>query len=338
MNENHPLVEFVDSPDGWRLATYRYPRPLSRRHPVLLVHGLGTNRYDVDFPDPRLSLAKFLHSRGFDTWFVELRGTGRSYKSNLLSRYLSHLRTNWTFDDYAFKDLPAVVAHIQKVTGKTKLHWVGHSLGGTLVYAAIEALGNNVCASAVTLGAAMSATSKIGLIRFLEKIDPFIKPMPYLPMKHMALAGAPIARWLAPMEDNFFYASDNIDLKTIEIGLQMAVENVSTALFLQLHDWYTNNHFRSRDHSFSYRDHLKKIEAPFLICAGSVDGLTGYPDVHFPFRQIRSKKKRFRVFSRETGCRTEYGHMDLMLGKNAPREVFPEIANWFNEPEWDGGE
>lgn len=330
MRNGHPnaVVEFIDAPDGWRLATYRYPHRSANRHPVLLVHGLGTNRHDIDFPDARLSLAKYLWKQGFDTWIVELRGSGRSHPSSLMSRYLNQLRTNWTFDDYIFKDLPAVVKHIQSITGKKKLHWIGHSLGGTVVYAAIETLGNGVCASAVTLGAAMSASAKIGLIRFLEKFGPLVKPWPYLPLKYMALAGAPLTRWLAPLEDNFFYSIDNVDLSTLETSLKVAVENVSIPLFLQLHDWYTKNHFRSRDGSFSYRNSLKKIEVPFLICAGSVDRLTGFPDVHFPFRKIRSKKKRFRVFSRETGCRTEYGHMDLVLGRNAPREVFPEISAW----------
>lgn len=324
------VMEYVDAPDGWKLATYHYPAR-SKFHPVLLVHGLGTNRFDVDFPNPHYSLAKHLHARGFDTWIVELRGAGRSRKKGWVSNALTALRTDWTFDDYVFKDLPAVVRHIQKKTRHKKLHWVGHSLGGTLVYAAIETLGDGVCASGTTLGAAVSASSKIGLIKFLLKVDPLVKRMPCVPMKALAQAGVPFARWLSPLEDNFFYAADNVDLEVLETGLKTAVENVSSALFLQLHDWYRTNHFRNLDHSFSYRDHLKSIRAPFLVCAGSVDGLTAYPDVHLAFREMGSQEKRFRVFSRESGCRTEYGHMDLVLGKNAPREVFPVIAQWMQE-------
>lgn len=326
----NPEFEYVTTGDGWELATYRYPHR-SKFHPVLLVHGLGTNRFDVDFPDARYSLAKYLHGQGFDTWIVELRGAGLSRKTRWISRAMTALKTDWTFDDYVFKDLPAAVKHIQTATGRKKLHWVGHSLGGTLVYAAIENLGSKVCASGVTLGAAMSATAKAGLVKFLLKVDPFVKRMPCVPMKRLAQAGIPLVRWIAPLEDNFFYAIDNIELGVMETGLKVAVENVSSALFLQLHDWYKHNHFRSKDHSFSYRDRLKTIRSPFLICAGSVDGLTGYPDVHFAYREIGSKEKRFQVFSRETGCRTEYGHMDLVLGRNAPREVFPVVAEWLKK-------
>lgn len=325
-----PELQFIAAPDGWQLAAYRYPNR-SKGYPVLLVHGLGTNRFDVDFPDSRYSIAKFLHKRGFDVWIVELRGTGQSHKPGLITRTLSRYLTDWTFDDFVFKDLPAVVDYIRKKTGRKKLHWVGHSLGGTLIYAAIETMGNAVCASGVTLGAAMSATAKIGLIKFLLKIDPLAERMPFLPTRHLARMAAPMARWLAPMEDNFFYAIDNVEMQMIETALKVAVENVSSPLFLQLHDWYKNNHFRALDRPFSYRDNLKMIKAPFLVCAGSVDGLTGYPDVHFAFRRIGSRKKRFRVFSRESGCRTEYGHLDLVMGKNARREVFPVIADWLKK-------
>lgn len=322
-----PVFSTIETEDGWQLAAYHYAKR-SKFHPVLLVHGLGTNRFDIDFPDPYYSLAKYLHKSGFDTWVVELRGAGKSRKKGFLANALTNLKTDWTFDDYVFKDFPAIVDHIRKKTRSKKLHWAGHSLGGTLVYAAIETLGNDVCASGVTLGAAMSASAKIGLIKFLLKVDPVVKRMPFIPLKALAQTSGPLTRLLAPLENNFFYAADNIDFDVMETGLKVAVENVSSALFLQLHDWYRHNHFRTKDRDFSYRNHLKDIKAPFLVCAGSVDGLTGYPDVHLAFREISSKEKDFRLFSRETGCRTEYGHMDLVLGRNAPREVFPAIAEW----------
>jgi len=322
-----PLLSYIATEDGWNLAAYRY-KSNARRYPVLLVHGFGTNRFDVDFPNERYSLAKYLHRRGFDVWIVEFRGTGKSHKPGALAKHTSKVFTDWTFDDFIFKDLPAVTRHIQTITRRRKFHWVGHSLGGTVVYGAIEALGNGVCASGVTLGAAMSASSKGGFIRFLLKIDPLVKRLPVLPLKSLAALGSRLVRYLGPLEDNFLYSMDNVDPKVLQEILKIATENLSPRLFLQLHGWYKNNHFRSLDGHFSYRDRLKTIRAPFLVCAGSVDRLTGYPDVHLAYREISSKRKRFHVFSRETGCKTEYGHMDLVLGKNSRREVYPVVADW----------
>lgn len=323
-----PIVDFAETPDRWRLATYRYARTQSKRPPVLLVHGLGTNRFDVDFPDPHLSLAQFLYHQGYDTWVVELRGSGRSRKIGILSHLRATTSPDWTFDDHIFTDLPTVASFIRKKTGRKKFHWIGHSLGGTLIYGAIGVLGDGVCASAVTLGAAISSHAKPGVIKFLLKMDPLMKLSPLIPLKPLARVAAKAARTLAPLEDNFCYAIDNIDLETIELALKTAVENISMRLFLQLHEWYKKNHFYSREKKLSYRDLLKKIGAPFLVAAGSVDGLTPSLDIHFAFKQLGSKDKKYVVFGRESGCRTEYGHIDLVLGKNAPREVYPVIADW----------
>lgn len=326
-----PILEFAETADHWRLATYHYPQKGRRRHPVILVHGLGSNRFDLDFPDPRLSLAKFLHRQGYDTWVIELRGAGKSHQGGVVRRNLARWRARWDFDDYIFRDLPALAALIRKKTGRKKFHWIGHSLGGTIVYAALETLGSETIASGVTLGAAMSASAKPGFIRWLLKFDPLYKTIPFLPVKTLARAGSCFAEWLVPMEDNQYYARGNIDPKTIRAGLRNAVENISTTLFLQLHDWYKNNHFQSHERKFSFRNNLKKIKAPVLVCAGSVDRLTPYPDVHSGYREIGSRRKKFVVFGRDHGCRTEYAHLDLLWGKNAPREVFPVIADWLDQ-------
>lgn len=114
-----PAVEFVDTSDGWQLATYRYcPSVLRRQHPVLLIHGFGTNRFDTDFPETRLSLAKYLYHQGYDTWVIELRGTGLSRRKSLLGRITSCLQSGWNFDDLIYKDFPSVVSHIQEKTKK----------------------------------------------------------------------------------------------------------------------------------------------------------------------------------------------------------------------------
>lgn len=325
-----PTLDFIDTPDGWRLAAYRY-RPLrgrGRRYPVLLIHGMSTNRFDVDFSNPRLSLAKYLNRQGFDTWVVELRGTGKSYRRGLVPGLKAKLWSDWTFDDHIFKDLPVVVDYLKKVTKRRKFHWVGHSLGGTVVYAAIGALGSSVCASAAVLGAAMSASAKPGIVKLGLKADPLVKRLPILPFVLLAKLGRSASRWLLPLEDNNYYSAENMDPETIQEALRVAVENVSVPLFMQMHGWYKNNHFCSVDKKVSYRDNLKKIKSPFLVGAGSVDGVTPYPDVHFGYRRLGSKDKKLVVFGKEQGFMTDYGHVDLVLGRHAPREVYPVIADW----------
>mgnify|MGYP003956290385 CR=1 FL=1 len=40
---------------------------------------------------------------------------------------------------------------------------------------------------------------------------------------------------------------------------------------------------------------------------------------------------RVLEFSRAEGYSVDYGHLDLLLGRDAPCEVFPEIASWLSQ-------
>ena len=325
-----PIESFIRTHDDWRLACYRYPRRTNRA-PVLLIHGLGTNRYDMDFPDSRLSLAKYLHRRGYDVWVLELRGAGKSQPLSLWRRIGGAIRPTWTFDDHVFGDIPCFLKHIHAETGRRAFHWVGHSLGGSLIYAAVQTLGNRVCKSAVTIASAMNSKAKPGFARLLIRIeDKLLQWVPLIPGKYLSSCSYPAVGLIAPILDNFYYSLDNIERKTLRKASQVAVENISVPLFLQLHRWYRENDFSSLERHVSYHS-LQDIKAPWLVLAGSVDGMAPLPDVYFGFDQIQSKQKKFIVFGKEFGHKADYGHLDLVLGRYAPMEVYPQIAGWLNE-------
>ncbi|XP_026661317.1 uncharacterized protein LOC103709315 isoform X2 [Phoenix dactylifera] len=64
----------------WRLALWRYtpsPEAPSRKHPLMLLSGVGTNAIGFDL-SPGVSFARHMSSQGFDTWIVEVRGAGLS--------------------------------------------------------------------------------------------------------------------------------------------------------------------------------------------------------------------------------------------------------------------
>ena len=61
------LVETEDGAEAW---LHRHP---AEGPPVVVVHGLSSNHWCWDL-DPERSLATTLGERGFDTWFLDLRG------------------------------------------------------------------------------------------------------------------------------------------------------------------------------------------------------------------------------------------------------------------------
>ena len=121
------LTSYVRTDDGWRLAVHHYrPEGESRGLPLILCHGLSSNRYTFDIPGGP-SLARFLRSHGRDVWVVELRGAGMSDKPGMLQ---ADVPFSWGFEDHLRKDLPAIVKHVLQVTAAPAVHWIGHSMGG----------------------------------------------------------------------------------------------------------------------------------------------------------------------------------------------------------------
>ncbi|KMZ75674.1 hypothetical protein ZOSMA_111G00250 [Zostera marina] len=81
-------LHYVDVPGTeWKIALWRYipcPKAPPRNHPLLLLPGLGTNANGFDL-SPEISFARNMSNQGFDTWIVEVRGSGLSSRINSVS-------------------------------------------------------------------------------------------------------------------------------------------------------------------------------------------------------------------------------------------------------------
>ena len=133
----------VETSDGWTLVVTRYepaPQPFHQPllgEPLLLVHGFSQNRHTWTSGEFVKNLLYF----GLDIHIVELRGHGKSSqqlqreRSELTGRPLPpDLDYGWDLDDYLLHDLPAAVAEVKARTGRRRIFYVGHSMGGMLGY------------------------------------------------------------------------------------------------------------------------------------------------------------------------------------------------------------
>ena len=104
--------------------------------PVLLQHGLidastgwlvNTIQGNVNDEDDR-NLGFALAKRGYDVWLGNYRGN--TYSKNHTT-YSTRDPQFWkfTFDNHALQDLPAQIAHVQKVTNYDQIAYVGYSEG-----------------------------------------------------------------------------------------------------------------------------------------------------------------------------------------------------------------
>jgi pimeloyl-ACP methyl ester carboxylesterase len=134
----------VDTEDGWRLILTRY-RPRSQPFPqplfgvpLLLVHGYTQNRRAWNAGEFVKNMLYF----GADVFLLELRGHGKSGVAEQRRRARREgtplpvdLDYGWDIDSYVLYDLPAAVREVKRVSGRDRIAYCGHSMGGILGYA-----------------------------------------------------------------------------------------------------------------------------------------------------------------------------------------------------------
>jgi len=325
-----PRRLIVRTRDGWRLALHRYWKGdgTSRFGPVVLCHGLGANRHDLDAPHREISVAWYLHQRGHDVWVAELRGAGESRRPGWpLSR-----RLPFDFDEYVHRDIPAIIRFMLDTTSAQGLHWVGHSMGGMLAYAALEHFDHRLFRSVVTIGSPAFTAVKHPAVDQLYRLRFALDLLGWLPMRRLGLLGALFPgitlRTIGPILANV----EHMEKRHVRQLAARALFDLPAPLLRQFAEWYGGSAGFSRaDRLLDYCANLDRVKAPMLIIAGAGDMLTPLRDLSAVFEAIGSTDKKLLICGREQGFSLDYGHIDMVLGTRARDEVYPHIAGWIEQ-------
>ncbi|VAI90392.1 unnamed protein product [Triticum turgidum subsp. durum] len=136
----------VTTEDGYILSLKRIPHghdtdnstgDEKTRQPILLFHGLFVDGVSWLLGTPDQSLGFILADGGFDVWLANTRGTNTSRKHTSLSPK-NPAFWDWSWDQIAEYDLPAVLEFVYHHTGRQKVHYIGHSLGTLIILAAFS--------------------------------------------------------------------------------------------------------------------------------------------------------------------------------------------------------
>src|SRR5690606_26272053 len=162
----------AETEDGWTLGITRYrprqqgfPQPLWMQ-PLLLVHGFSQNRHAWTSGEFVKNLLYF----GADIHILELRGHGKSSirrqreVAKATGRPLpGDLHYGWDVDSYFVHDVPTGIPAVKRQTGRAKIFYCGHSMGGMLGYG--YAGQHDDLAGLITIGSAAELGRGLRMLR-----------------------------------------------------------------------------------------------------------------------------------------------------------------------------
>jgi pimeloyl-ACP methyl ester carboxylesterase len=315
--------EELATPDGARFVLRRVPRPASapalEAPPVLLVHGLGVNHRNQDLTE-QSSLARHLAALGRDVWLLTLR-------SGLVARSSAE-RRRVRFDAMVDHDVPLAVAGVLSRTGAEALDYVGFSMGGMLLYAA---LGRTVPAASVRRVVIFGSPGEVRVaapIRALVRLLPRAL-VPAFHFRFLSRLFAFASEWFGATPFHVSVNARNLPRGITRTALVNIVEDVPGPLNADFAAFASaGGPIRAKGEPAL--DGLARLDVPVLFFAGAGDKIAPAPTVRVAFdawaRERPETPKRFVVLGRAHGHREDYGHGDMAIGTHVVEEIFPSLV------------
>lgn len=296
LTEDVYLLKPNNSPDlSVELALTRLGRAgadVARGTPVVLVHGRFGNRRHWYMPGGH-GLGAWLARAGFDVWLAEMRGHGLSPR-NLGYRHNC-------VADYARYDLPAIAAFLAEQCGQPA-HWLGHALGGLTLVAALAAghLTETEVASLVVCGAQA---------------------------RHLRGAlGLPVLNWGARL-----LLRRREQVAAGWLGLEAGPEDEPVGVVRDSLRWSALfGRFGAGDEDWQAR--LAEVGVPVLALAGAGDRRAPVAACRQLFEGFGSARREFVCLGHVQGFAEDYGHVSMLVGQGAQREVWPLLRRWLEQP------
>lgn len=305
-------IDTVRTADGIELALTRMPG--TGRSAVLLIHGLTANRVSFHL-DEAHSMAREL-AKNFQVFMLELRGHGRSQMPR---------PRRWSVEAYIHLDVPAAIHHILALPEIERLHAIGHSMGGIILLSYTGHLAqtgkSNPLASLTTIGSSLFYRDTGSLHEKLLKFKPVGQWLPYLPMGAIKRLISPFIGRSENAIESFYYHVPNMKRETMQTLFREGFDGVPPEELLQLATLFDPEGFSSWPDHRPYGPGLKKTKVP-------VHAVYGALDKQCPPLAAQGLRHAMEDASFYETVIDHYGHFDLVLGEEAPKDVFPRISQW----------
>lgn len=260
--------------------------PDARGMPVILLHGSFSNRRFWYSPKG-IGLGAYLAREGFDVWIPEMRGHGLSARN-------SAYRHNCVAD-YARYDLPAIAAFVAEQSGQVP-HWIGHSLGGTTLAAALG-------------GHFIDASQAASVALFGSQVT----------SSHWPLKVPPLVWSTRQFLKRFEHVSGT--------RFKRGPEDEPIGVILESMRWH-GLFGRFGDKKDDWWSGLKHVQVPALCVAAEGDHQDPVWACRELFEQMGSAEKEFLCLGRSTGFTEDFDHVQMLVSRVAQVQVWPRVADW----------
>lgn len=323
---HHPKTD-----DGWELTLEHFP-PIgtaSKKYPVILCHGLIANRTYLKINE-KSSIVARLQKEGYDVWLLDLRGRRDAGYPSL---FFGDKTYSYSLDDYVKYDVDTAIKHVLARSGKDKVNWIGHSMGGMIVYARTGTLGEKRIANFVAIGSPMIMDPPSSSIQRWSSLTWLLNLWPVLPAETWAgLQGGTGIPFLPQKSfEELFWHKPNVDSSILSAVKRTSINPGARNEILQFKDLSESGELRTLDQKTSYTSSLKNFKVPSLLIAGRRDKLGTTASVRYAYDTIGSEDKTLFIASRSNQHADDYGHTDLLVGKNADKDVFAPLVAWLDK-------
>lgn len=284
---------------------------------VVLQHGLGSNSAVFQFPGR--SYAEALARAGYDVFIPHLRGAD-SFGPSAAGSY--------GIDAYVEHDIPAIIERVQTLSGRERLLWVGHSMGGVLLMMHAIEHPDTPIARFVAVGSALDYQPGYSVFRDLLPLRPWLdRALVHLPFGVLARVNAQVAGWgplLPPERMNFW--RKNVERETLRQILANGFTSIPMQLLNDLHTTFLPAGFARKLGEIAYLTRAASYRLPTCLVAGSRDQQCPESSVDRTARLLSGAPElRVARFGKRYGQVEDYGHFDLIVGARAPVETWPTI-------------
>jgi pimeloyl-ACP methyl ester carboxylesterase len=299
-------THLVETGDGWILRLQR--RAGADGPPVLFVPGYGMNGWVFHNHPTGPSFLEVLRQAGFDGWSVDLRGTSTSRR--VRGAPPPRLAAQ------AAIDLPAVLDHVRRITGAERVHGIGCSLGGSLLYAHAASPDHRLD-RLVAIGAPLD-WGDTRRRHLLGRLLPVAGRVPMRGTRRFASVGLPVASRLAPALLRVYL---NPRITVADRRLTETVEDPMPRINRAIGAWMRAGSLELG--GVRIREALGAFDRPLLVLHGSGDGIVPGAAA---LSVVGATSGPVEVERIDHPSGEAVGHADLFVSDIAPERVFRRTA------------